>query len=374
MKIQPTLSEVQPSTMQQPGTEANTNDNAAAGDFFAMLAGLFLPQMLQKQPLPTAQMPVEGANAKTVEDTPATETSAAELGFNLMPNWSIPLPVAVQQVAEATQELPVTQPLSTAKVVKSNVPVAAPLELTKMAPQDKKQQSTPIDVPTYTDFDVPHTDDEPTSFAEAMPDAATLVLPEIKLETTSEGKVPDNINTTLTDISQVLNQAAPTVQLSTPTNPLTLNAKAEALQPSANTPVQIEFSPVSLAAVGKEVYNAQIKIHPPELGNVIAKLKLDKDGANLTILAENNVVKGIVEANLPALREHFQRADIPLNQIQVQVDAKPNNPPLFADENREQRPQNQSNQYKSGQEEVENQNKDHNTTKTKLNSLVDTYA
>ncbi len=367
MKIQPTLSEAQPSTTQQPGVETGAGNNPQTGDFFAMLAGLFLPQMLQK-PLPDVTKTVTGADAKTVEQ-PTQEGAPMPLEFNLMPNWSLPLPVAAMQPLE--QEVEPSAVQTNAKPIQQSLP----RELPKTAAKEKP--AVPVETPTYTDFDVPFdtssVDEDAPGFADTLPNTTPIVLPELNLDTHSSVKIPDNINTTLTDLSQVLNQSAPVVQMSEPSNHLVLNTKEEMMRPITNEPVQIEFSPVNLTAVGKEVYNAQIKIHPPELGNIIAKLKLDKNGANLTILAENNVVKGIVEANLPALREHFQRADIQLNQIQVQVEVKPN-PQLMTDQNREQRSQNQFTSYRNGQEEVENTDLVQNETKRSVNSLVDTYA
>lgn len=69
----------------------------------------------------------------------------------------------------------------------------------------------------------------------------------------------------------------------------------------------------------KDAYTANIKIYPPELGNVLAKLKLDKTSAQLVIVTENDRVKNIVEANIPQLREHFQQSNLTLTHIQVQT-------------------------------------------------------
>ena len=367
MKIQPTLSEVQPaSTSSSAQVDGNTDTNPETGDFFAMLAGLFLPQMLQK-PLPEAAKTQEGAQTVDSSNLPNAQGDPNALELNLSPiNWSIPLPVAAQQDMQMSNQ-PTANLAVDAQSAKLNLP-PQPAKTT-----NKEKITDTLDTPSYTDFDVSNLEDEPSTFADALADAAPIVLPQVAMEAKPEVKIPDNISTSLQDISQVLNQAAPTVHLSEPSNRLILNTKEELVTPSVNDRVQIEFSPVNLTAIGKELYSAQIKIHPPELGNILAKLKMDKDGANLTILAENNVVKGILEANLPALKEHFQRADIPLNQIQVAIDPKLN-PQLFADQNREQRPQNQSNQYQSGQEEVENTNIVYNETKKDLDSLIDTYA
>lgn len=89
--------------------------------------------------------------------------------------------------------------------------------------------------------------------------------------------------------------------------------------PAPDFNLQIELSPPTIDALNKETYDAKIKIYPPELGEVMAKLRVDKNGTELFITTENNRVKEIVEANLPQLRESFQQADINLTEIQVQT-------------------------------------------------------
>ena len=87
----------------------------------------------------------------------------------------------------------------------------------------------------------------------------------------------------------------------------------------ATNETSIELGMPSITSFLKEGYDAKIKIYPPELGHVIAKLRVDKNSTDLVIMTENNHVKGIVEANLPRLRDHFQQAGINLADLQVQV-------------------------------------------------------
>ncbi|MHB1947021.1 MAG: flagellar hook-length control protein FliK [Gammaproteobacteria bacterium] len=105
-------------------------------------------------------------------------------------------------------------------------------------------------------------------------------------------------------------------------NATTISSESDiATKHSASTDftLQMELSPPTLDALNKETYDAKIKIYPPELGEVMATLKVDKNGAELFITTENNRVKEIVEANLPQLRESFQHAEINLTDIQVQT-------------------------------------------------------
>jgi flagellar hook-length control protein FliK len=92
-------------------------------------------------------------------------------------------------------------------------------------------------------------------------------------------------------------------------------------QQSSDYHFNVEILPASAASIAKEVYDAKIKIYPPELGQVTAKLRVDKNGTELTILTENARVKEIVEANLAQLRQNFQQADIHLTQVNVHSQA-----------------------------------------------------
>jgi flagellar hook-length control protein FliK len=134
--------------------------------------------------------------------------------------------------------------------------------------------------------------------------------------------------------------------------------------------MKIDLLPMTVGA--QEVYKASIKIYPPELGAVIAKLKMDKKNAELIIVTENNRVKEVVESNLSQLKQQFQQADINLTHIQIEV----------------QTPQtgsgNQSNQERQSHLPGFSANEDTKLLKQtdvssdsasrRLDSLVDTYA
>jgi flagellar hook-length control protein FliK len=139
--------------------------------------------------------------------------------------------------------------------------------------------------------------------------------------------------------------------------------------PQLEMETKIELLPATLEGINKETYNANIKIYPPELGHVLAKLKVDKNTAELVITADNNVVKQIIEAHLPQLRENFQSADITLTHIHVQT-AEAN---IDSQENNNNR---QSNQADNRNEEDQQSGQPVSTTaqQRRLNSIIDTYA
>lgn len=135
--------------------------------------------------------------------------------------------------------------------------------------------------------------------------------------------------------------------------------------------LKVELHPMNLDAQLKEVYSANIKIYPPELGAMLAKLKVGKGGTELLIITQSDDVKRVVEANLGQLRQDFQRADINLTNIQVDVQSGQ------AGSRDNQQAQKQ---FSSNVDDMQKFNQAETTTKTqqpsaqKLNSLVDTYA
>ncbi|MFZ2314653.1 MAG: flagellar hook-length control protein FliK [Gammaproteobacteria bacterium] len=127
----------------------------------------------------------------------------------------------------------------------------------------------------------------------------------------------------------------------------------------------------TIAMVGsslKDVYTANIKIHPPELGQVTATLKVDKNNAELVLLTENDHVKAIVQSQLTQLRENFQKADLYLTNIDVQTS--------HSDAERQQQepaPRNTSN-INQGIKEDAVELKEPKTVSQRINSLIDTYV
>jgi flagellar hook-length control protein FliK len=81
----------------------------------------------------------------------------------------------------------------------------------------------------------------------------------------------------------------------------------------------VEITSYAVNGLKQESYDAKIKIYPPELGPVLANLKVDKNSADLVIWAQNNHVAALIESNLGHLKEKFAQSDINLNSIQVQT-------------------------------------------------------
>lgn len=74
---------------------------------------------------------------------------------------------------------------------------------------------------------------------------------------------------------------------------------------------------MSNAELNLTTYHANIKIYPPELGKITAKMKMDKNVATLEITAENKQVKALIQGHLSSLREQFSQSNIQLSKIEI---------------------------------------------------------
>lgn len=117
------------------------------------------------------------------------------------------------------------------------------------------------------------------------------------------------------------------------------------------------------------VYNANIKLYPPELGEVFAKLHIDNQSAQLTILAANERVKEVMQQHLPELREHFEQANINLTHLEIKADIN----------QQQNQAHKQAEQFAQATPHQENNALNQGATTEKpvtkrINALVDTYA
>lgn len=135
--------------------------------------------------------------------------------------------------------------------------------------------------------------------------------------------------------------------------------------------IKIDLLPSALNPLEKGTYNAHIKISPPELGSVMAELRIDKNSADLIILAENNQVKEIIEANLSQLRDSFQQADINLTNIHVDVQTSQSNTKEQQDQNQRAYEPFETNENTN---ELNKQTLTAKKTTQRLDSIIDTYA
>lgn len=162
-----------------------------------------------------------------------------------------------------------------------------------------------------------------TPISSEQPSSITLLSPSKDLALNSDNAHMKYANA-LAQMGGIINAHTnsvggtnPSQQISQTTSRTDFAESLRQAQQSGDYEVNVEMTPASSGAISKDVYNAKIKIYPPELGHITAKLKVDKNSTELVILTENNHVKNIVESNLAQLKDSFAKSDINLTTVHV---------------------------------------------------------
>lgn len=140
--------------------------------------------------------------------------------------------------------------------------------------------------------------------------------------------------------------------------------------PPVDHEFKIELSS-SLQDISKQAnYTANIKIYPPKLGEVLAKLKVDKESISLVILLENRVVHELVQSSLDQLKANFQQANINLSHIELQTSE-------MGTQFQEGQGRSSPERFVQNEESSEIKGETSESSKTstnELNTIIDTYA
>lgn len=97
-------------------------------------------------------------------------------------------------------------------------------------------------------------------------------------------------------------------------------------EPQASTPLPLRHPEQSAQALQEQVQfllnrkldTVEIRLDPPELGNLQIKLHLNQDQAQVGIVVQNSHARELLEQTLPRLREMLAQQGIQLGQTQVQ--------------------------------------------------------
>ncbi len=125
---------------------------------------------------------------------------------------------------------------------------------------------------------------------------------------------------------------------------------------------------IAMDSTGKETYHANIKIYPPEMGKIEARIRMDNNRANLIITTENNQVTDILKANMSILKDHFTQSHLNLDKIDIQTSLS-----FQGQEQKQQLKENQTDERMPAEREMQKptqlvENKEKNS-----DSTIDTY-
>lgn len=177
----------------------------------------------------------------------------------------------------------------------------------------------------------------------------------------------------LQELGKLINQHATVIQDETKTvNPVVRPAasytqtldKLSQIEPGMNITKTVAMVGNAL----KDVYTANIKIHPPELGQVTATLKVDRNTAELVLLTENDHVKAIIQSQLTHLKENFQKADLYLTNVDIQTSHSD------AEKQQQQPNPKQTSNINQPVRQDEVEGSEPNTLSQRISSLIDTYV
>ncbi|MFS2220917.1 flagellar hook-length control protein FliK [Pantoea sp. B65] len=135
---------------------------------------------------------------------------------------------------------------------------------------------------------------------------------------------------------QNLNQSSSTPNLSAVVSSASTAATAPIASATTMTPATPQLnsqlgSPEWQQALGQQVLmfsrngqqNAELRLHPQDLGSIQISLKLDNDQAQLSMVSGHSQVRAALEAAIPQLRTALAESGINLGQTSVSSDAFP---------------------------------------------------
>ena len=335
----------------------------------------------EKKSEPAAELP-----QVTPDVTPDNNPFLSQIAL-LQQTVQPPVPVVTEETQVKTDATEITNTLLLNKPKLSlQTPAEVPLkaEENKLTTDHDKKNAALMKLDAATRM--PHKEMQNTTLPRnnqpaesSLPEIAAVAMKPLTIDMKETMPESDD-NKAIASLNQLgtLLQTQVTQQLPRYTNelatPSTTYANTAREVQQSDVATQIEILPQTLGAHLKDTYNANIKLYPPELGHIVAKLKIDKNSAELIIMTESNVVKSIVESNLKQLHENFQKSDIQLTQVTVQVSPDAADMKEGREQKNSQNPgssQTNNNKELAGTQTTED--KTLNAAPKKLNNLIDAY-
>lgn len=219
---------------------------------------------------------------------------------------------------------------------------------------------------------------QPSTLFDSAPIESSMAIQPIQKMMNVSSQTNDLLSPEANKYVSALTQLGSMINAHTSPTPVQLDKTTLPAAPSdhfANTlqhlqpEMTVNIVPQSIDSLNKEAYEAKIKIYPPELGQVLAKLSVHNNNAQLVILTENDHVKQVVESNLSQLKQQFQQADINLTQVQVETHSASSRDQFSNNQNN-----NEQNQGKSYLSDVNKLPNSPEQSKKSTDSIIDTYA
>lgn len=319
-----TLAKQQDSVAQSTEKTAKNEDNVSpAGELNALLAALDKPDalnaLLQPEKIKAA---VKSADDK---DTPDAATLSATDMQNMQALFAM-LPASVAPTAAAPE--PATESLASDNAGAKRSPFSA---LNLLTAQPAATQSAADAKPEHAQQTSAAlaSGSAQTGGASAQNDASALTLDSRFQQMLGDaGKQDDKTaSASAQPDSSTLPPSAPLSSASVLNMPVTASASAATPStPMLNAQLgssewQQALSQQIVMFTRNGQQNAELRLHPEDLGAIQISLKLDNDQAQLNMVSSHSHVRAALEAALPQLRSALAESGINLGQSNVSSDA-----------------------------------------------------
>ncbi len=335
------------SLVQQSGTEkaqlktdaASDKEETPATELNALLAALEQPEtlnsLLQTENVKGASKSADDKDASKIKDLTDSDMQALQALFAMLPQNTVqPL------TANASQSQLQSSIIDLSKGASSQLnALSAALSslngktdatdsdatITDSAGAKLASASTSVDSKNTTLLQpaLTSSDSSKTSTSTDASNALQQALSAMTKEDNKEQTVTSSSVTTLSTAAAAV--AGSTTAISTPT------ASATTLTPATSQLNAQLGSPEWQQALNQQVLmfsrngqqNAELRLHPQDLGSIQISLKLDNDQAQLNMVSGHSQVRAALEAALPQLRTALAESGINLSQSNVSSDNLP---------------------------------------------------
>lgn len=247
---------------------------------------------------PTPELPVE--TIPHPHEKPSSEALSESSDPTSTPEpFLMPLILIPQMTSQPEQPLNDAL-MPTAQKPSNTSPQIEPLKKETVAPAHPLEAST---------------SNEPTQPERLLAPIHTPPVTESKTELPSIAPTTTILTHHLSDfLNHAFGQASAPIPNATATNPPLSNAPAIEFELTTLAP---ETTPQS-SQRPLEQYVAHIKLSPPDLGKISAKIEINQGITTITLVTEHAHVKQLMEVNLHALRHAFEGSNLQLTSVNVQ--------------------------------------------------------
>lgn len=315
-----TLAKQQGNATQSAESEEESQDNAApAGQLSALLAAFektdSLDALLSPENIKAATKSADDKDKESAETVTSSDAQTMQALFAMLP---------VTPAAQTSTAMAVSPSATSGETRRSMLTTLSQTLSGSLAQSTQQQADASVDTEAKTSPAIPMA---MSGAAASSTTSASLTLDSSFQQVLSSFSKPDEKSAPLTQSDSTTLTSAP---LSSSTAPL--------MTPTASATTSTPSTPMLNAQLGSDEWqqalsqqivmfsrngqqNAELRLHPEDLGAIQISLKLDNDQAQINMASSHSHVRAALEAALPQLRTALAESGINLGQSQVSSDS-----------------------------------------------------